>query len=72
MDGTVSGEHAIGIGKKQSLEEEVGGTTIAVMRALKRSLDPYWLMNPGKIFDHELAETDALSDVGKSKYRNTS
>ncbi|KAH8687913.1 hypothetical protein BGZ60DRAFT_394802 [Tricladium varicosporioides] len=46
MEGTVSGEHGIGIGKK-----ELGPTTIGVMKALKKSLDPYWLMNPGKVFD---------------------
>lgn len=29
----------------------MGLETIEVMRTLKRSLDPLWLMNPGKIFD---------------------
>ncbi|KAJ9663221.1 hypothetical protein H2198_000982 [Neophaeococcomyces mojaviensis] len=53
MDGTVSGEHGIGLGKKACLEKELGVNTINVMRALKRSLDPRWLMNPGKIFDEE-------------------
>lgn len=53
MNGTVSGEHAIGIGKKDSLEEEVGLDTIDVMRRLKYALDPHWLMNPGKVFDHK-------------------
>ncbi|PWY83618.1 hypothetical protein BO70DRAFT_379375 [Aspergillus heteromorphus CBS 117.55] len=51
MEGTVSGEHGIGIGKKGYLEEELGATTMEMMRALKRSVDPHWLMNPGKVFD---------------------
>ncbi|KAH3033023.1 hypothetical protein KXW83_005739 [Aspergillus fumigatus] len=51
MEGTVSGEHGIGLGKKECLVEELGPQTIAVMRALKRSLDPHFLMNPGKVFE---------------------
>ncbi|KAK4246007.1 hypothetical protein C7999DRAFT_15844 [Corynascus novoguineensis] len=51
MDGTVSGEHAIGIGKKECLRDELGDQTIGVMRALKRAVDPKWVMNPGKVFD---------------------
>ncbi|KAL2845023.1 hypothetical protein BJY01DRAFT_247845 [Aspergillus pseudoustus] len=51
MEGTVSGEHGIGLGKKDCLLEELGPETIAVMRTLKRSLDPHFLMNPGKVFE---------------------
>ncbi|KAH8703491.1 hypothetical protein BGW36DRAFT_312626 [Talaromyces proteolyticus] len=51
MEGTVSGEHGIGLGKKECLMEELGFETVAVMRTLKRSLDPHCLMNPGKVFE---------------------
>ncbi|KAL3473330.1 hypothetical protein BJX99DRAFT_233767 [Aspergillus californicus] len=51
MEGTVSGEHAIGIGKMQALVDEVGPETIEVMKMLKNSLDPKWIMNPGKVFE---------------------
>ncbi len=51
MDGTVSGEHAIGIGKKKCLVDELGEETIGMMRQLKRAVDPNWVMNPGKVFD---------------------
>ncbi|BCS14393.1 hypothetical protein ASPFODRAFT_47702 [Aspergillus luchuensis CBS 106.47] len=51
MEGTVSGEHGIGLGKKAYLEEELGTPTMQLMRGLKRSIDPHWLMNPGKVFD---------------------
>lgn len=52
MEGTCSGEHSIGLGKKASLLQELGNPTINVMRSIKKALDPHWLMNPGKIFDH--------------------
>lgn len=51
MEGTVSGEHGIGLGKKHCLVKEVGPETIGVMKTLKRSLDPYWLLNPGKVLE---------------------
>ncbi|RAL09354.1 FAD-binding oxidoreductase [Aspergillus homomorphus CBS 101889] len=53
MEGTVSGEHGIGIGKKDYLAEELGEPTVDLMRTLKRSVDPYWLMNPGKVFNEK-------------------
>ncbi|KAK2009478.1 FAD-binding domain-containing protein [Colletotrichum eremochloae] len=53
MEGTCTGEHGVGLGKKDFLREEVGDVTIEVMRAIKNSLDPLWLMNPGKIFDRK-------------------
>jgi D-lactate dehydrogenase (cytochrome) len=51
MEGTCTGEHGIGLGKKESLRSELGDETIEVMRTLKRALDPLYIMNPGKIFD---------------------
>jgi D-lactate dehydrogenase (cytochrome) len=51
LDGTVSGEHGIGLGKKGCLAKELGPATIDVMRALKRALDPDGILNPGKVFD---------------------
>ncbi|THY78190.1 FAD-binding domain-containing protein [Aureobasidium pullulans] len=52
MEGTCTGEHGIGLGKKKSLIKELGLDTIGVMQKVKLSLDPHWLMNPGKVFDH--------------------
>lgn len=51
MEGTCTGEHGVGIGKKASLVKELGEETIGVMKKIKASVDPYGIMNPGKIFD---------------------
>jgi D-lactate dehydrogenase (cytochrome) len=42
MEGTCTGEHGVGIGKKEALLMEVGKDTMGVMKSIKQSLDPYW------------------------------
>ena len=50
MDGTCSGEHGIGSGKKDYLLAE-HGDGVALMQQIKRALDPGHILNPGKVLD---------------------
>ena len=50
LDGTVSGEHGIGVGKKEFLIEEVGQTSVDLMRKIKLAIDPHKILNPDKVF----------------------
>lgn len=50
LGGSCSGEHGVGLGKREFLEAEVGAEALAVMRSVKASLDPKGILNPGKIF----------------------
>ncbi|WP_306224795.1 FAD-binding oxidoreductase [Bosea beijingensis] len=49
MGGTCTGEHGVGQKKMKYLEQEHGAEALAVMRVLKRALDPRNILNPGKI-----------------------
>ncbi len=50
LNGTITGEHGVGLHKKAYLIKE-HGDSIALMRTIKRSIDQNNIMNPGKIFD---------------------
>ncbi|XP_054749418.2 probable D-lactate dehydrogenase, mitochondrial [Lytechinus pictus] len=47
--GTCTGEHGIGLGKKDLLTEEIGDVGIHVMKQIKHTIDPLNIMNPGKV-----------------------
>jgi D-lactate dehydrogenase (cytochrome) len=50
LGGSCSGEHGVGLGKREFLEREHGAEALAVMRAVKATLDPRGILNPGKMF----------------------
>ena len=50
LDGTITGEHGIGLQKKSYLLME-HSDNLPLMKSIKRSFDPNNIMNPGKIFD---------------------
>lgn len=49
LQGSCSGEHGVGVGKLEFLETEHGAEALSVMRALKATLDPRNILNPGKL-----------------------
>ncbi len=50
MEGTCTGEHGVGMGKLKYMRAE-HGSGIEVMRAIKKSLDPHNIFNPGKVVE---------------------
>ncbi|KZS96047.1 FAD-binding domain-containing protein [Sistotremastrum niveocremeum HHB9708] len=59
LDGTCTGEHGVGLGKRKYLYEELGVGTVDLMKAIKKTIDPHNLFNPGKLYP------DDISDQGK-------
>jgi glycolate oxidase len=53
LDGTISGEHGIGLTKKQYLGMELSDVSIKVMKEIKDVFDPKGILNPGKMFPAE-------------------
>jgi D-lactate dehydrogenase len=49
LDGTLSGEHGIGLAKRDYLTRAIDPATLALMRAIKREFDPRGILNPGKV-----------------------
>ena len=44
-----TGEHGVGVGKKEFLAHELGVGTVQLMRTIKQAIDPDDLFNPGKV-----------------------
>ncbi len=48
LDGTISGEHGIGISKRDYVSMEIGHQELALMRKIKSQFDPNLILNPNK------------------------
>jgi D-lactate dehydrogenase len=48
LGGTLSGEHGVGVAKRDFVAREIDATTLARMRDIKRLFDPDGILNPGK------------------------
>ncbi|MCF7222074.1 FAD-binding oxidoreductase [Marilutibacter chinensis] len=49
LGGTLSGEHGIGLAKREFMPQAVDAPTLALMRAIKAQFDPDGILNPGKL-----------------------
>ncbi len=49
LEGTLSGEHGIGVAKRDFMGTALGPGTLALMRAVKNAFDPNHILNPGKL-----------------------
>lgn len=49
FEGSITGEHGVGFGKKKYLKQELGENTVELMRAIKNTIDPKGIMNPKKV-----------------------
>lgn len=51
LDGTATGEHGVGMGKRKYMVAEHGASAMAVMRQIKTLFDPHGILNPEKVLD---------------------
>lgn len=65
LGGSITGEHGVGMEKRNYLPEMFDDTDLAVMQALHRVIDPKGLANPGKMFpDSGVSTHERLQPVG--------
>lgn len=50
LGGTITGEHGVGVLKKEWLAREIGPVGVEMQRAVKQVFDPLGILNPGKLF----------------------
>lgn len=64
LEGTCTGEHGVGTGKREYLLSELGQGTVSLMKMIKQTIDPHNLFNPGKLYpDHAPAAENSPSPV---------
>jgi len=78
LEGTVSGEHGIGLEKREVMPLMFSPSELEMMRRVKNVFDPEEILNPGKIFPYHIAITNevrnaesqsgSFSEKGRSLY----
>lgn len=63
LGGTCTGEHGVGASKIEYLAAELGVETVNLMHTIKLALDPYELLNPGKLFTKEATERARVKEL---------
>jgi glycolate oxidase len=53
LGGTLSGEHGVGLAKKDCLGWEIGADGMRILREIKKTFDPNNILNPGKILPED-------------------
>jgi len=53
LEGSLSGEHGVGLEKQAFIDREIDATSLDLMRAIKKQFDPNNILNPGKMFPEE-------------------
>jgi D-lactate dehydrogenase len=48
LGGTLSGEHGVGLEKRDYIDREIEPATLRLMHAIRRQFDPLGILNPGK------------------------
>jgi len=61
LGGTLSGEHGVGLEKRDFVARELGATALRLMAGIKRCFDPAGILNPGKTLPPEAAVKARLS-----------
>ncbi len=61
LNGTISGEHGVGVSKMKYLSMELKPEAIEAMKRIKAALDPRGVLNPGKIFPKKAPEKGAYT-----------
>jgi hypothetical protein len=67
LDGQVSGEHGIGLAKRELLARALSPPALALMRAIKAQFDPDGILNPGKVLP-PVAEPVPPKQAGSGGY----
>jgi len=63
MGGSISAEHGIGLAKRDELPRYKDPVALALCRTIKAAVDPYNLMNPGKVIAMQDTDTRPLERI---------